>query len=153
MRAVITLVFYDGDLRKGFTMYSRNAIDNLNARIESGGPLIDGIVSAYLGSSPGRQGITKVLLGGQMVAWVPGWPLIHNLCNMDPSAYHQPILFFMVRLIDYYSLSFTEPIGLQTAYEFCQTQPFTFRWRPWHCSPLSAQMIFHHVSGVTVLVI
>ena len=68
-------------------------------------------------SSTAWRGVTNELLAGPLVSWVPEWPLIRNPCNMEPAAYHQPIIYFVVVLADHYSLSFPKMVGLQTAFE------------------------------------
>ena len=111
MAAVVTLLFYNGDVRKGFTMYSRKAIDNLHCHVESGGPLIEGIVSAYLSSSKEQWMVTNRLLHGHIFSWVPGVPMIQNECNMDLASYHQPILYFFLVLTEHYGLNFAKSVG------------------------------------------
>jgi hypothetical protein len=57
------------------------------------------------------------LLAAEPTLYLPGMALTRNLCNLDPSGYHQVFLHFLLLLLDHFDLSFAEMIGVQSTME------------------------------------
>ena len=92
-------------------------MDTYLKRVKEHTPLLDKVGDVYAMVDDNRKLITQELLAAESILYLPGMALTRNLCNLDPSGYHQVFLHYFLLLLDHFDLSFAEMIGVQSTME------------------------------------
>jgi hypothetical protein len=101
----------DGDKRISCNAQQRKSIDDYKLRCDDFEEALTAIEHVYRNLEPYRRSVT-----GQIDESVPGFSMISNKCNMDPTSYSMTVIDCTDRLAVYHNLSLPELHSLQMAF-------------------------------------
>jgi hypothetical protein len=113
---VVCISIIYGDTQISCNAQQRKLIEDYRIRCTEFGKPILAMEKVYGKMELSRQTVTQALFQGEEFMYVPGFMMIRNDCNMDPTSYNMTILDATVRLGHHYNLSFPELHLVQMAF-------------------------------------
>jgi hypothetical protein len=114
---VVCISIIDGDERLSCNAQQRKSIDDYKLRCSDFGKPLMAIEEVYRQMEPCRRSISCALFQEEQTEYVPGFLTIRNECNMDPTSYSMPVLFYTARLGSHFNLNMPELHSVQMTFQ------------------------------------
>jgi hypothetical protein len=103
-------------VRIAINAQSRKAIDKSLLRMQIYRPILNMVVTEYKLMPDERKSVSRSLLLGCIGGRMKGFRCVKNPCSMDSMSFYQPLIHYYLLLVNHFSLSFPETVGLVLRY-------------------------------------